>query len=45
MKWNIVIITKLNNNNKQGLYNQRGGNQKADIFIFLIALIHQENSA
>jgi hypothetical protein len=44
MKWNIVIITRLNNN-KQEMCSQLGGNQKAGMFIFLIALTHQENSA
>jgi hypothetical protein len=45
IKWNIVNITRLNNNNKQEMYNQLGENQKAGMFISLTALTHQENSA
>jgi len=44
IKWNIVNITRLNNNNQE-MYNQLGGNQKAGMFISLTALTHQENSA
>jgi hypothetical protein len=45
MKWNIVIITALNNNYKLGMCRQLGGNQKAGMFTFLTALTPQENSA